>query len=99
MATVELPAAGMAGMLPPRNATAQVAPGNNFSNPASVVCYSPMMVTARGGAKGRPAGAMAPSKAVTIEYIYIYIYIYIYSLNFVCKYIYSKFYVVQLIKI
>ncbi|AQK94502.1 Cation/H(+) antiporter 15 [Zea mays] len=48
MATVELPAAGMAGMLPPRNATAQVAPGNNFSNPASVVCYSPMMVTAYG---------------------------------------------------
>ena len=48
MAT-ELPAAGMAGnMLPPRNATAQVAPGNNISSAASVVCYSPMMVTAYG---------------------------------------------------
>jgi hypothetical protein len=47
MAT-ELPAAEMANMLPPRNATVQVSPGNNISSAASVVCYSPMMVTAYG---------------------------------------------------
>ena len=47
MATV-LPTAGAAGMLPPRNATAQVTPRGNISSAASVVCYSPMMVTAYG---------------------------------------------------
>ncbi|XP_025806716.1 cation/H(+) antiporter 15-like [Panicum hallii] len=43
-----LPTAGAAGMLPPRNATAQVTPRGNISSAASVVCYSPMMVTAYG---------------------------------------------------
>lgn len=39
----------MATEVPPRNATAQVALGNNISSAASVVvCYSPMMVTAHG---------------------------------------------------
>ncbi|CAN6337266.1 unnamed protein product [Urochloa humidicola] len=43
-----LPTAGSAGALPPRNATAQSAARGNISSSASVVCYSPMMVTAYG---------------------------------------------------
>ncbi|OEL19166.1 Cation/H(+) antiporter 15 [Dichanthelium oligosanthes] len=43
-----LPTAGSAGTLPPRNATAQVMVRGNISSAASVVCYSPMMVTAYG---------------------------------------------------
>ncbi|CAL4901343.1 unnamed protein product [Urochloa decumbens] len=38
----------MAGTVPPRNATAQVSARGNISSSASVVCYSPMMVTAYG---------------------------------------------------
>ncbi|KAF8703717.1 hypothetical protein HU200_031801 [Digitaria exilis] len=38
----------MATVLPPRNATAQAAARGNISSAASVVCYSPMMVTAYG---------------------------------------------------
>ncbi|CAL5095492.1 unnamed protein product [Urochloa decumbens] len=38
----------MAGTMPPRNATAQVSARGNISSSASVVCYSPMMVTAYG---------------------------------------------------
>ncbi|KAL6620440.1 hypothetical protein ACP70R_035579 [Stipagrostis hirtigluma subsp. patula] len=37
-----------AGMLPPKDAMAQVAPRGNISSSGSVVCYSPMMVTAYG---------------------------------------------------
>ncbi|CAN6341623.1 unnamed protein product [Urochloa humidicola] len=37
-----------AGTVPPRNATAQVSARGNISSSASVVCYSPMMVTAYG---------------------------------------------------